>query len=184
MDQTINQTLGDISTCLYKTMSLQAIAILLYFCCHPTLKKRSVWYVSMYLCNQLPGSLCQTLLHFHLIHTHTCYHHHHRYFHRQLLLPLYNQPRSSTSPVSAQCCCETCSQYSSSRCHVKPLLRGCNWPPIRHSVHYKLCMLVNRCVYREALSYLVEMVAQTTIASNRVWLRSACLLYTSDAADE
>ena len=40
---------------------------------------------------------------------------------------------------------------SSSRC---PLLRDRHWLPIRQRVQYKLCMLVHRCLFREAPSYL------------------------------
>ena len=62
---------------------------------------------------------------------------------------------------------------SSSRCHVTPLLRDHHGLSVRQRVQYRLCMLVHRCLYREAPSYLTELVVLTAIASNRAELRSA-----------
>ena len=63
--------------------------------------------------------------------------------------------------------------HSSSRGHVTPLLQDRHWLPIRQRVQYKLCMLVNRCLYGEAPSYLAEFVVPTAISNNKAGLRSA-----------
>jgi len=61
---------------------------------------------------------------------------------------------------------------SSSRCHVT-LLRDRHWLPIRWRTQYKLCILVHRCLYGEAPSYLAKLIVPTAIASNRAGLTSA-----------
>ena len=43
---------------------------------------------------------------------------------------------------------------SSRRDHVTSLLSDRNWLPVKQRVEYKLCMMVHRCLYGDAPSYL------------------------------
>ena len=44
------------------------------------------------------------------------------------------------------------------------------WPT--QLVEYELCMLVRRCLYRDAPSYLVDLIKPSVATSMRAWLRS------------
>jgi len=62
----------------------------------------------------------------------------------------------------------------SSRCdHVTSLLRDRHWLPVKQRVEYKLCMIVHRCLYGDAPSYLVDLIMPSAAASARAGLRSA-----------
>ena len=63
---------------------------------------------------------------------------------------------------------------SSRCCHVRPLHRDRHWLPIRHRMQYKLCMLVNRCLYGDMPSHLSELAIPTAITSNRAGQWSCC----------
>jgi len=62
---------------------------------------------------------------------------------------------------------------SSRRNHVTSLLRDRHWLPVKQRVEYKLCMIVHRCLYDDAPSYLVDLITPSAAASARAGLRSA-----------
>jgi len=47
---------------------------------------------------------------------------------------------------------------SSRRDHVSSLLRDHHWLPVKQRVEYKLCMMVHRCLYGDAPTYLVDLI--------------------------
>jgi len=59
------------------------------------------------------------------------------------------------------------------RDHVTSLLRDRHWLPVKQRVEYKLCMLVHRCLYGDAPSYLADLITPSAAATVRPGLRSA-----------
>ena len=53
---------------------------------------------------------------------------------------------------------------SSRRDHVTSLLRDCHWLPVKQRVEYKLCMMVHRCLYGDAPSYLADLITPSAAA--------------------
>jgi len=62
---------------------------------------------------------------------------------------------------------------SSRRDHVTSLLRDCHWLPVKQRVEYKLCMMVHRCLYGDAPSYLADLITPSAAAIVKPGLRSA-----------
>jgi len=62
---------------------------------------------------------------------------------------------------------------SSRRDHVTSLLRDRHWLPVKQRVEYKLCMMVHRCLYGDAPSYLADLITPSAAATVRPGLRSA-----------
>ena len=62
---------------------------------------------------------------------------------------------------------------SSRRDHVTSLLCDRHWLPVKQRVEYKLCMLVHRCLYGDAPSYLADLITPSAAATVRPGLRSA-----------
>ena len=44
--------------------------------------------------------------------------------------------------------------------YVTLLLRDRHWLPVKQRVEYKLCMMVHRCLYGDAPSYLADLIMQ------------------------
>ena len=62
----------------------------------------------------------------------------------------------------------------SSRCdHAFSLLRDRHWLPVKQRVEYKLCMMVHRCLYGDAPSYMLDLITSSADATVRAGLRSA-----------
>ena len=70
---------------------------------------------------------------------------------------------------------------SSRRDHVTSLLRDRRWLPVKQRVEYKLCMMVHRCLYGDAPSYLAVVLGDqstwptcmeqtSTTASSRLFI--------------
>jgi len=47
------------------------------------------------------------------------------------------------------------------------------WVPVKQCVEYKLCMMVHRCLYGDAPSYLADLIMPSAAATVRPGLRSA-----------
>ena len=62
---------------------------------------------------------------------------------------------------------------SSQRDHVTSLLRDRHWLPVKQRIEYKLCMMVHRCLYGDAPSYLADLITPSTAATVRPGLGSA-----------
>jgi len=62
---------------------------------------------------------------------------------------------------------------SSRRDHAFSLLRYRHWLPVKQRVEYKLCMMVHRCLYGDAPSYLLDLITSSADATVRAGLRSA-----------
>jgi len=56
---------------------------------------------------------------------------------------------------------------SSRRDHVTSLLRDRHWLPVKQRVEYKLCMMVRRCLYSDAPSYLADLITPSAAATVR-----------------
>jgi len=61
---------------------------------------------------------------------------------------------------------------SSRRDHVTSLLRDRHWQ-VKQRVEYKLCLMVHRCLYGDAPSYLADLITPSAAATVRPGLRSA-----------
>ena len=48
-----------------------------------------------------------------------------------------------------------------------------NWLPVKQRVEYKLCMVVHRCLYSDAPSYLADLITPSAAVTVRPGLRSA-----------
>jgi len=59
------------------------------------------------------------------------------------------------------------------RDHVTSLLRDRHWLPVKQRVEYKLCMMVHRCLYGDAPSYLAELIMPSAAATVRPGLTSS-----------
>jgi len=57
--------------------------------------------------------------------------------------------------------------------HVTSLLRDRHWLPVKQRVEYKLCMMVHRCLYGDAPSYLADLITPSAAATVRPGFRSA-----------
>jgi len=67
-----------------------------------------------------------------------------------------------------------CLVAGSSRCdHAFSLLRDRHWLPFKQRIEYKLCMMVHRCLYGDAPSYLLDLITSSADATVRGGLRSA-----------
>ena len=53
------------------------------------------------------------------------------------------------------------------RDHVTSLLRDRHWLPVKQRVEYKLCMMVHRCLYGDAPSYLADLITPSAAATVR-----------------
>ena len=53
------------------------------------------------------------------------------------------------------------------------LLRDRHWLPVKQRVEYKLCMMVHRCLYGDAPSYLADLITPSAAATVRPGRRSA-----------
>jgi len=62
---------------------------------------------------------------------------------------------------------------SSRRDHAFSPLRDRHWLPVKQRVEYKLCMMVHRCLYDDAPSYLLDLITPSADATVRGGLRSA-----------
>jgi len=62
---------------------------------------------------------------------------------------------------------------SSRRDHAFSLLRDRHWLHVKQRVEYKLCMMVHRCLYGDAPSYLLNLITSSADATVRGGLRSA-----------
>ena len=62
---------------------------------------------------------------------------------------------------------------SSRRDQAFSLLHDRHWLPVKQRVEYKLCMIVHRCLYGDAPSYLLDLITSSADATVRGGLRSA-----------
>jgi len=62
---------------------------------------------------------------------------------------------------------------SSRRDHAFSPLRDRHWLPVKQRVEYKLRMMVHRCLYGDAPSYLRDLITSSADATVRAGLRSA-----------
>ena len=62
---------------------------------------------------------------------------------------------------------------SSRRAHAFSLLRDRHWLPVKQYVEYTLCMMVHRCLYGDAPSYLLDLITSSADPTVRAGLRSA-----------
>jgi len=62
---------------------------------------------------------------------------------------------------------------SSRRDHVTSRLRDRHWLPVKQRVEYELCTIVHRCLYGDAPSHFVDIIAPSGAESIRAGLRSA-----------